>query len=155
MCIRDRASPAAASFSGSVSVTTAMSGSAMRKDFTSFYAANEAVAVALRRLLDAGALDEVVEALRRTGARLELEVYDPALQQAEYLGQIEPGEGEGEERYEYEDFLAERKEQWVRFGDGVKERVYMPDHVCPTCGHEDDNFIDETLKTCAACRFQW
>ena len=62
------------------------------KDYTSFYDHNERVAEELRRLLRTGALDDLVGLLRSSGARLEFESFSPALKQAEYLGQLEPGE---------------------------------------------------------------
>ncbi len=125
------------------------------KDYTSFYAHNESVAEEIRRLLRTGALDQLVGLLRSSGVRLEFESFSPALKQAEYLGQLEPGEAEGDELYEYEDFMADRVEQDLEFPDGVRRHIHMPDHVCPTCGHDQDNYIVETAKTCAACSFQW
>jgi hypothetical protein len=124
-------------------------------DYTAFYAANEEAAKELRRLLEAGALARLVAILRRAGVRLELESYSRALGQSEFLGALEPGEGEGEELFPFEDFLADRVEQVVALADGRRARVRMPDHICPLCGNDRDNYIVETKKTCAGCRFQW
>jgi len=124
-------------------------------DYTAFYAANEEAARELRRLLEAGALARLVAILRRAGARLELESYSRALGQSEFLGAIEPGEGEGEELYPFEEFLADRVEQTIACPDGSRARVRMPDHICPLCGNDRDNYIVETRKTCAGCRYQW
>lgn len=126
-----------------------------RKDLTGFYEATEAIAREVRELLESGALDRVVRLLRGAGLRLEIEAWSERIGQEEYLGAIEPGEGEGEERFPYEESMAERVEQWAVFEGGERVRVRMPDHVCPRCGHQEDNYIVETRKTCAACRFQW
>jgi len=123
--------------------------------YTAFYAATGKVAEEIRRLLEEGALDRLVAILREAGLRLELEAFSPGLAQAEYLGELEPGEGEGEERYEYEDFLAARVEQRISLPGGEEARVAMPDHVCPFCGNDLDNFIVDTQKTCVVCKGTW
>ena len=125
------------------------------RDFSTFYRANDEAAREIARLLASGALDGLVQSLRKAGARLELEAFSPALRQKEFLGWIDPGAGEGEEQYPFEDFLADRVDQWVTFPGGRRVRVVMPDHICPSCGNDHDNYIVDKAKTCSACKFQW
>ena len=38
--------------------------------------------------------------------------------------------------------------------EGPRE-VYMPDHVCPSCFHDEDNTLDACSRACAVCGFTW
>jgi hypothetical protein len=124
-------------------------------DYSAFYTANEAIAREIDRLLRTGALDRLADLLREGGVRLELEAFHPQLKQTEFLGPIEGGEGEGEETFDYQDFMASRVTQRISSPSGEPVEVTMPDHICPACGWDEDNFIVEIKKTCSACAFQW
>ncbi|MEZ6185121.1 MAG: hypothetical protein R3F62_08955 [Planctomycetota bacterium] len=50
--------------------------------------------------------------------------------------------------------LAARSRFKVELPDGPRE-VYMPDHVCPRCFHDEDNTLESCARRCAVCGFAW
>lgn len=52
-------------------------------------------------------------------------------------------------------YLAARSRFRVELPDGTVREVYMPDHVCPSCLHEEGNALDACARSCARCAFQW
>ena len=62
----------------------------------------------------------------------------------------EPGGG-----WESEGWMAARSRFRVELPDGTVREVYMPDHVCPSCLHEEGNALDACARSCARCAFQW
>lgn len=57
--------------------------------------------------------------------------------------------------WESEGYLAARSRFRVELPDGGAREVYMPDHVCPACYHEEGNALDGCARTCARCAFRW
>jgi len=56
--------------------------------------------------------------------------------------------------WDHEGVLATRSRFRVELPDGPRE-VYMPDHVCPSCFHDEDNTLDSCARSCAVCGFSW
>ena len=52
-------------------------------------------------------------------------------------------------------YLAARSRFRVELPDGSAREVYMPDHVCPSCLHEEGNALAGCARTCARCAFSW
>lgn len=57
--------------------------------------------------------------------------------------------------WDSEGYLAARSRFRVELPDGTVSEVYMPDHVCPSCLHEEGNALGECARRCARCAFSW
>lgn len=57
--------------------------------------------------------------------------------------------------WDSEGYLAARSRFRVELPDGSVREVYMPDHVCPSCLHEEGNALSECARRCARCAFSW
>ena len=123
----------------------------MLPDYTSFYRQNERIAAELTRLFEEGVFGPLLDLLAESGERLDVNAWSPALGQEEYLGCFDPSK---RPPWDPESYMAERTEQEIPVEEETL-RIRLPDHVCPACGNDRNNYIKSAKRNCDGCGFVW
>lgn len=142
-------------------------------ELSRFYFGSEELARELQRVLEAGALDQVLELLRHYDIELVLEARTESLGLRETIGRLRslpkrPARSLPMAREESDDPLLRASGPWDALSnlrarsrielvtpEGEVAEAYMPDHVCPRCLNEVGNSIESCRRRCASCDYEW